>query len=211
MASFLGEKTIILKEKTMHIGSKVKCHAISAYEKASDCFTTKQILNDAKKEKSISQPNLDSAIMNTNFANFHLNNEALTDTSETISISSFGLLKMMKHGRAGIPLEVMGLMLGEFVDDHNVKVVDVFAMPKSETGVTVEAVDPVFQTKMMDILKATRRHEHVIGWYHSHRGFGCWLSSTDVSTQSDFERLFKRAVALVIEVLHKLTNNSTYL
>jgi len=26
-------------------------------------------------------------------------------------------------------MEVMGLMLGEFVDDYTVKVVDVFAMP----------------------------------------------------------------------------------
>ena len=38
-------------------------------------------------------------------------------------------------GRAGVPLEVMGLMLGEFVDDYSIKVVDVFAMPQSGTGV----------------------------------------------------------------------------
>jgi len=23
----------------------------------------------------------------------------------------------------------------------------------------------------------------VVGWYHSHPGFGCWLSSVDVNTQ----------------------------
>ena len=40
---------------------------------------------------------------------------------------------MLKHGRAGVPMEVMGLMLGEFVDDYTVKVVDVFAMPQSGT------------------------------------------------------------------------------
>jgi hypothetical protein len=83
-------------------------------------------------------------------------------------------------------MEVMGLMLGEFVDDYTVKVVDVFAMPQvrisrcclswqgphalcspppprraslaqSGTGVSVEAVDPVFQTKMLDMLKQTGR------------------------------------------------------
>ena len=27
---------------------------------------------------------------------------------------------MLKHGRAGVPMEVMGLMLGEFVDDYTV-------------------------------------------------------------------------------------------
>ena len=80
-------------------------------------------------------------------------------------------------------MEVMGLMLGEFVDDYTVKVVDVFAMPQSGTGVSVEAVDPVFQTKMLDMLKQVGRPEMVVGWYHSHPGFGCWLSGVDINTQ----------------------------
>lgn len=46
-------------------------------------------------------------------------------------------------------MEVMGLMLGEFIDDYTVRVIDVFAMPQSGTGVSVEAVDPVFQAKMI--------------------------------------------------------------
>ena len=68
-------------------------------------------------------------------------------------------------------MEVMGLMLGQFVDEYTVTVVDVFAMPQSGTGVSVEAVDPVFQTKMLDMLKQTGREEMVVGWYHSHPGF----------------------------------------
>ena len=82
----------------------------------------------------------------------------LIDNSETVYISSLALLKMLRHGRAGVPMEVMGLMLGEFVDDYTVRVVDVFAMPQSGTGVSVEAVDPVFQTKMMDMLRQTNRY-----------------------------------------------------
>ena len=31
----------------------------------------------------------------------------------------------------GVPMEVMGLMLGEFVDEYTVRVIDVFAMPQS--------------------------------------------------------------------------------
>jgi len=34
------------------------------------------------------------------------------------------------EGRAGIPMEVMGLMLGQFVDDYTITCVDVFAMPQ---------------------------------------------------------------------------------
>src|SRR3990167_7258211 len=59
----------------------------------------------------------------------------MVDNAETVYISSLALLKMLKHGRAGVPMEVMGLMLGEFVDDYTVRVIDVFAMPQSGTGV----------------------------------------------------------------------------
>ena len=27
------------------------------------------------------------------------------------------------------------------------------------------------------------RPEMVVGWYHSHPGFGCWLSGVDINTQ----------------------------
>lgn len=36
------------------------------------------------------------------------------DTAEQVYISSLALLKMLKHGRAGVPMEVMGLMLGKY-------------------------------------------------------------------------------------------------
>ncbi|KAL4775578.1 JAB1/Mov34/MPN/PAD-1 ubiquitin protease-domain-containing protein [Aspergillus nidulans var. acristatus] len=128
----------------------------------------------------------------------------LLDNSETVHISSLALLKMLRHGRAGVPMEVMGLMLGEFVDEYTVRVTDVFAMPQSGTGVSVEAVDPVFQTKMMDMLRQTGRPEPVVGWYHSHPGFGCWLSSVDINTQQSFEQLTPRAVAVVVDPIQSV-------
>ncbi|KAG0059442.1 26S proteasome non-ATPase regulatory subunit 14 [Linnemannia elongata AG-77] len=147
------------------------------------------------------------------------------DNSEMVYISSLSLLKRRckwdtgsiesymlnvytfcwtSLGRAGVPMEVMGLMLGEFVDDYTVRVIDVFAMPQSGTGVSVEAVDPVFQTKMLDMLKQTGRPEMVVGWYHSHPGFGCWLSSVDVNTQQSFEQLNPRAVAVVVDPIQSV-------
>jgi len=128
----------------------------------------------------------------------------VADTAETIQISALALIKMLKHGRAGTPLEVMGLMLGEFVDDYTIKCVDAFAMPQSGTGVSVEAVDPVFQQQMLEMLKQTNRPEMVVGWYHSHPGFGCWLSGVDVSTQQSFEALNPRAVAVVVDPIQSV-------
>lgn len=55
--------------------------------------------------------------------------QPLADTGEQVYISSLALLKMLKHSRAGIPFEVMGLMVGEVVDDYTITCVDVFSMP----------------------------------------------------------------------------------
>jgi len=128
----------------------------------------------------------------------------VVDTSEKVQISSLALLKMLKHGRAGVPMEVMGLMLGQFVDEYTITCVDVFAMPQSGTGVSVEAVDPVFQTKMLEMLKQTGRPEMVVGWYHSHPGFGCWMSGVDINTQQSFEALNQRAVAVVVDPIQSV-------
>jgi len=126
------------------------------------------------------------------------------DCAEKVHVSSLALLKMLKHGRAGVPMEVMGLMLGQFVDEYTINCVDVFAMPQSGTSVSVESVDPVFQMKMVDMLSQTGRGEMVVGWYHSHPGFGCWLSSTDINTQHSFEQLHPRSVALVIDPIQSV-------
>jgi 26S proteasome regulatory subunit N11 len=71
-------------------------------------------------------------------------------------------------------------------------------------GVSVEAVDPVFQAKMLDMLRQTGRPEMVVGWYHSHPGFGCWLSGVDINTQQSFEALSERAVAVVVDPIQSV-------
>mmetsp|Transcript_13897 Transcript_13897/g.31193 ORF Transcript_13897/g.31193 Transcript_13897/m.31193 type:complete len:305 (+) Transcript_13897:1452-2366(+) len=132
------------------------------------------------------------------------NEYKLLDLSETIQISSIGLMKMLRHGKAGVPIEVMGLMLGKFVDSLNLKVSDVFAMPQSGTGISVEAIDPVFQTKMLELLSQVDFGELVVGWYHSHPGFGCWLSGVDINTHQSFENLNKGCVAVVIDPIQSV-------
>ena len=73
-----------------------------------------------------------------------------------------------------------------------------------EQTVSVEAVDPVFQAKTLDMLKQTGRPEMVVGWYHSHPGFGCWLSGVDINTRQSFEALSERAVAVVVDPIQSV-------
>ena len=72
----------------------------------------------------------------------------------------------------------------------------------------MEAVDPVFQAKMLDMLRQTGRPEMVVGWYHSHPGFGCWLSGVDINTQQSFEALSERAVAVVVDPIQSVKGNN---
>lgn len=48
------------------------------------------------------------------------------------------------------------------------------------------------------------RPQIVVGWYHSHPGFGCWLSGVDVGTQKSFEQLNSRAVAVVVDPIQSV-------
>lgn len=121
------------------------------------------------------------------------------DTGEQIYISSLALLKMIKHCSAGRPFEVMGLMVGEIVDDYTITVEDVFSMPQTGTTISVESVDPVYQQQFMDMMKQVGQEKSSVGWYHSHPGFGPWLSGTDCETQKSFEMLNPRAVAVVLD------------
>lgn len=63
--------------------------------------------------------------------------------------------QMLKHGRAGVPMEVMGLMLGEFVDDYTVRVIDVFAMPQSGT---VSSFVPISSSRLPRSAQLDNKH-----------------------------------------------------
>eukprot|EP00921_Rhytidocystis_pertsovi_P002157 GHVQ01003709.1.p1 GENE.GHVQ01003709.1~~GHVQ01003709.1.p1 ORF type:complete len:254 (+),score=26.99 GHVQ01003709.1:95-856(+) len=43
------------------------------------------------------------------------------------------------------------------------------------------------------------RPEHICGWYHSHPGYGCWLSGIDVQTQLLYQQHQEPFLAIVID------------
>lgn len=58
--------------------------------------------------------------------------------------------------------------------------------------------------RLCTVTNSMNRPEEVVGWYHSHPGFGCWLSSVDINTQQSFEQLTSRAVAVVIDPIQSV-------
>ncbi|PLB40602.1 Mov34/MPN/PAD-1 family protein [Aspergillus candidus] len=118
---------------------------------------------------------------------------------KSVRISAVALLKMVMHARSGGSLEVMGLMQG-YVQHETFIVTDAFRLPVEGTETRVNAQDEANEY-MVSYLQACRdsgRMENAVGWYHSHPGYGCWLSGIDVSTQ-DMQQMGGPFVAVVID------------
>lgn len=123
-----------------------------------------------------------------------------------IKISALALLKMVMHARSGGVLEVMGLLLGK-VDANTMIVMDSFALPVegTETRVNAQAQAYEYMAAYSDAAKQVGRLENAIGWYHSHPGYGCWLSGIDVSTQMLNQQFQEPFVAIVIDPVRTIS------
>jgi len=117
-----------------------------------------------------------------------------------IKISALALLKMVMHARSGGTLEVMGLLLGK-VDGNTMIVMDAFALPVEGTETRVNAQSQAYEymAAYIESAKQVGRLENAIGWYHSHPGYGCWLSGIDVNTQLLNQNYQEPFVAIVID------------
>lgn len=62
-------------------------------------------------------------------------------------------------------------------------------------------------SRVMQLKTEVERHEMVIGWYHSHPGYGCWLSGIDVSTQKLHQNYEEPFVAVVVDPIRTLAQN----
>ncbi|XP_052777083.1 COP9 signalosome complex subunit 5-like [Mya arenaria] len=123
-----------------------------------------------------------------------------------IKVSALALLKMVMHARSGGNLEVMGLLLGK-VDGNTMICMDCFALPVegTETRVNAQAQAYEYMAAYTDSAKQVRRLENAIGWYHSHPGYGCWLSGIDVSTQMLNQQFQEPFVAIVIDPVRTIS------
>ena len=115
-----------------------------------------------------------------------------------IRISAVALLKMVMHARSGGSIEVMGLMQGKILGDAFI-VTDAFRLPVEGTETRVNASESANEY-MVQYLQSCRENgleDNAVGWYHSHPGYGCWLSGIDVDTQI-IQQTFNEPFAAVV-------------
>lgn len=107
---------------------------------------------------------------------------------------------MVMHARSGGSLEIMGLMMG-YINGDAFIVTDAFRLPVegTETRVNAHAEADEYMVQYLDACRQQNRQENVVGWYHSHPGYGCWLSGIDVDTQNTHQSFQDPFVAVVID------------
>ena len=104
------------------------------------------------------------------------------------------------HARSGGVYEIMGLMQGK-LDGDTMVVMDAFALPVVGTETRVNAANDAneFMIQYIESSPAIGRLENIVGWYHSHPGYGCWLSGIDVATQKTNQMFQDPFLAVVID------------
>ncbi|KAL8739169.1 MAG: hypothetical protein Q9181_000198 [Wetmoreana brouardii] len=119
---------------------------------------------------------------------------------KNVRISAIALLKMVMHARSGGPIEIMGLMQGKIAGDTFV-VTDAVRLPVegTETRVNAGAEADEYAAQFMIKSREAGTLENAVGWYHSHPGYGCWLSGIDVATQMLHQTHTDPFLAVVID------------
>lgn len=117
-----------------------------------------------------------------------------------VRISAVALIKMVMHARTGGQLEVMGLMQG-YVAGDSLIVTDAFRLPVegTETRVNAQSEADEYMVNYLQRCRDSGQMENAVGWYHSHPGYGCWLSGIDVSTEHTQQTFSDPFCAVVID------------
>ena len=112
---------------------------------------------------------------------------------------------LMAHAAAHPDTEVGGLLFGDVpVDGNKVSVLVTGSVP-------AEAEDSgpahiIFTHETWERIRERRRTEHrdkkVVGWYHSHPGFGVFLSHTDLIMHEQIFGHMPWSVAVVLDPVH---------
>jgi len=114
-------------------------------------------------------------------------------------IYPLALGKILKHSLTNLEREVIGLLIGK-MQGQVLEIWDAVTGEQYGKQGFVELNEEI-QAEIAEKLQKERKGLTIVGWYHSHPGLGVFLSGTDISTQKIYQKLYPKAVALVIDPL----------
>ena len=123
-----------------------------------------------------------------------------------ITITIKAVLKIashsLKYAHLKIPreqwVEVIGLLAGKYDESNGIlHIEDAYPMGHG-TAVYAEIKDYKNYVRAFKDIKK-KKGLFIAGWYHSHPSYSCFMSREDLSTQARYQKLWDKAVALVID------------
>lgn len=134
--------------------------------------------------------------------------ETVASTSKrqsSIQITVKAILKIashaLKYAHSSIKrenwVEVIGLLAGKYDANNGVLYIeDAYPMGHG-TAVYAEIKDYKNYVRAFKDIK--KNSLFICGWYHSHPTYGCFMSREDLGTQARYQKLWEKAIALVID------------
>jgi len=113
-------------------------------------------------------------------------------------------LKVIRHAEKHVPKEVLGYLFGnryKWKDREYTVIKYAFPVRAHASEYYVEPREGEL-AKMADIAQRKYKVKLMVGWFHSHPGYGCFLSDVDLDSQ---RRYFFRPyhVALVVDPVRR--------
>lgn len=106
----------------------------------------------------------------------------------------------LKYANVKIPkkewVEVIGLLAGKVDDKGLIHIEDAYPMGH---GNAVYAEIKDYKNYVRAYTDIKKQNFFICGWYHSHPSYGCFMSNEDMGTQARYQKLWDKAVALVID------------
>lgn len=124
-----------------------------------------------------------------------------------VHISALALAKMATHAKQGKHEEIMGILTGSIIENAFV-VLDCYGLPVEATETRVNAMGEAYEymVQYIENQQAAGNTDNIVGWYHSHPGYGCWLSGIDVTTQQQNQAYQDPFLAIVVDPVRTTTS-----
>jgi COP9 signalosome complex subunit 5 len=114
-----------------------------------------------------------------------------------VSISSTAIEKIKEHAGKNPDKEVIGLLIGRM--EGNTLIIEDTVTGEIVSEKTKAILTPETIAKIADEIVSGKIKGSIIGWYHSHPGFGVFMSEIDIKTQMKMQQFSPYIVALIID------------
>ncbi|CCF58633.1 hypothetical protein KAFR_0F00360 [Kazachstania africana CBS 2517] len=122
---------------------------------------------------------------------------------DSVLISKLACEQILNHSIEGNRIEVMGMLLGMTVASQFI-IFDSFKLPVQGTETRVNAQSESYEYMVQYVSEFAQKNNNIVGWYHSHPDYNCWLSNIDMTTQDLNQSYQDPYLAIVVDPIKSL-------